>query len=89
LPEGVPLTTGNEALYHGYIGCGRTFGTLFDVEGDPVTFVERPEAGGVDSRMMNENIGTVFLLDKAKSLTVIEPLHDTICHAEFLLRKRY
>jgi hypothetical protein len=76
----------NEALNHGYIGCGRTLGALFDVKGNPVTFIERFESGGVDCRMMNEYIRTVFLLDKTKPLAVIKPLHDTICHANILLR---
>jgi hypothetical protein len=38
--------------------------------------------------MMNEYIRAILLLDETKPLAVIEPLHDTICHANFLLRKK-
>jgi hypothetical protein len=30
----------NEALDNGYIRCGRTFGTLLNLEANPVAFVE-------------------------------------------------
>jgi hypothetical protein len=73
-------------LDYGHVSGGRAFGTLFDFKGNPVTFVERPETVGVDGRMMNENVRTVFLLDKTIPLAVVEPLHDTICHADFLLQ---
>ena len=73
----------NEGLDRGHVCCGRPFGSLLDVKGDPIAFVERSEPGGVDRRMMNENIRPIFLLDKSKTLAVIEPLHNTTCHAAF------
>jgi hypothetical protein len=76
----------NEALDHSHVSCSRPLGTLLDVKANSVAFVERSEPTGINRRMMNENIRTVFLLDKTKPLAVIEPLHDTICHANILLR---
>jgi hypothetical protein len=80
------LNPRNEGLDHGHVSGGWAFGTLFDFKGDPIAFAERPETAGIDRRMMNEYIRTVFLFDKTKPLAVIEPLHDTICHADFLLQ---
>ncbi|XPS82801.1 uncharacterized protein Dvar_08190 [Desulfosarcina variabilis str. Montpellier] len=37
--------------------------------------------------MMNKNIRPIFLLDKTKTLAVIEPFHDTTCHTKVLLKK--
>jgi len=76
----------DEVLDDDHIGCGRSFRTFFDFERNPITFVERPESSGVDGCMMYENIRAVFLFDKTKSLTVVKPLHNTICHSNFLLR---
>ena len=33
--------------------------------------------------MMDKNVRTVLLLDEAVPLLVVEPLHDTVCHAVF------
>jgi hypothetical protein len=57
-----------------------TFGSLFNFEGNLITFVERPESSRIDSGMMNENIRTIFLLDETITLTVIKPLYNAICH---------
>jgi hypothetical protein len=35
--------------------------------------------------MMYENVGTVFLLDKAVPFLVVKPLYDTIRHCGILL----
>ncbi len=75
-----PLKRKNEALDHGHVRSGRSFGSLLDVKGNTVTFAERFESGGVDSRMMDEYIRPIFLLDKTKTLAVIKPLHNTVCH---------
>jgi hypothetical protein len=32
--------------------------------------------------MMYEYICTIFLLDKAITLTIVEPFHSTICHSD-------
>jgi hypothetical protein len=32
--------------------------------------------------MMYEYICTIFLLDKAITLTIVEPFHNTICHSD-------
>gem|GEM_PF-3096433 len=60
----------------------RAFRPLFYVKGNLIAFVERPESFRIDSGVMHENIRAIFLLDKAITLAVIEPFHNTICHSD-------
>jgi hypothetical protein len=39
--------------------------------------------------MMDEKILTIFLLNKAVTLLVTEPLHGSFCHSDFLLSKDF
>ena len=39
--------------------------------------------------MMNENIWSIFLLDKTKSFLVVKPFDDTFCHDDILLSMDY
>jgi hypothetical protein len=60
----------------------RAFWSFFDVKGNMVAFVKRPESRCLNAGMMDEHIRTVFLLDKTITLAVIKPLHNTICHSD-------
>ena len=73
-----------EVLRYFDIHCRKTFGSLFYVKGDPVSFVQRFETGCIDTRMMNKYIWTIFLLDEAIALAVIEPFYSSFCQNTYL-----
>jgi hypothetical protein len=81
--DGMPrFHLGYSELNYSDIYCSRAFFTLFYVKGNPIAFIKRLETGCIDSRMMNEYIRTVFLLDKTKTFSVIKPLHGSISHSD-------
>jgi hypothetical protein len=60
-------------------------GTLLDIEGHPVTFMELLEATGSDTGVMNEYIRSIFLLDEAVTLTAVKPFDNSISHNDISL----
>jgi hypothetical protein len=53
-----------------------TFLAVSDREFDFLTLGERLEAGTLNGAEVNKYIGTGFLLDKAKTLGLVKPLHS-------------
>jgi hypothetical protein len=72
-------------LNYGYVYCGRTFGALLNVKRNPVALIKRFKPGRIDSRMMDKNIRTVFLLDKTIPLAAVKPFYYAISHCNNLL----
>ena len=62
-----------------YIRGLKSLGTLGNVEFDLITFSQGFETFGLDCGKMHEYIVAAFLLDKAKALCVVEPLHSAFC----------
>jgi len=56
---------------------------------DSLAFIEAFESGSIDASVMDENILTIILLNKAVTLLVTEPLHGSFCHSAFLLSKKF
>jgi hypothetical protein len=75
----------NKKLNHCYIGSGRAFLTLLDIECNLVAFIERFESGRIDGGMMDKHIRSVFLLNESESFSIIKPLDSTIRHNHILL----
>jgi hypothetical protein len=80
-----PYSAQNSVLNCNNIYCGRAFFPLLYVKGTSGAFSKRLEAIPIDSRMMNEYIRTIFLLNEAIAFLVIKPLHDSISHSDNLL----
>ncbi len=55
----------------------QALGTFLHNERYTGAFVEGPVAAGCNSRKMDENIFSVFALDKPKTFTCVKPLHCT------------
>ena len=68
-------------LFDGYVGSGGAFLPLLDFKSNPIAFFERPKSGGIDRRVMNEDIRTVILLNEAVTFLVVEPFDNAIRHA--------
>jgi hypothetical protein len=66
-----------------------TFLTLGDIECDPVALLERLETGGVDARVMDEHVRSVFLLDKTVALAVIKPFYHALCHSNSSFQQKF
>ncbi len=62
------------------VGGLRTLGTVGNLEAHALTLRESLEPIACDGRKVHENIGTVSLLDKAKTLGITEPLYCSFCH---------
>ena len=76
--EGGPLL-GNEVLDDGYIGSGRAFGSLLDVEIDAISLVQHFEAFTGDLLVVNENIFFAFrIFNESISLVVVKPFYPTL-----------
>ncbi len=76
--EGCP---DSEELFHRDIDGRRAFFTLLDIKCDLVAFLEASEATGIDCRMVNEYIRTVFLLNEPKTFFVIKPFYCAVGHS--------
>jgi hypothetical protein len=76
-------------LDHFYMYCSRAFIPVLYVKGNSVAFIERLETGCIDSRMMNEYIRTVFLLNEAIAFSVIKPFYRSIGHGDILLPDKF
>jgi hypothetical protein len=76
------------SLNDGYVSSGRAFLTLFYIESNPVTLFEGFKSGGIDPRVMDEHIRSVFLFDKTKSFLITEPFHNPSSHRDNLLSKK-
>lgn len=77
-------------LHNCYVGSSRSFGSLNNLKGNPIAFVERPEPVCVNAGMMNKYIRSVFLLNKAVTLTAVEPFYDAVNHGQrTLLSKKF
>jgi len=77
----------NRVLNDRYIHCGRAFFPFFDVKGHAVAFVQRLEAGSIDSRMMHEYIRAIFLFDETIAFFIAKPFYCSISHSDTLLSK--
>ena len=62
---------------------GRALGTVDDFELNPRTLFQGPETFGLDGGMMDENVRSVILLDEAKALGIVKPLHSTFFHFHY------
>ena len=58
------------------------FIALGHIEADAIAFVEGFETIAHDLRKVDEYVRTVVLLDKAKTLSFVEPLYCTFSHLE-------
>jgi hypothetical protein len=76
-------------LHNGQINSGGTFLTLLYVECHLIAFIEGFKTGRIYSRVMNEDIRSVFPLDEAETFAVIKPLYDSIGHDNLLLSKLF
>jgi hypothetical protein len=74
---------------YGHVGSSRAFGALFHIERNPVSFVQGTKTGGVDGTVMYEYIRPVFLLDETKTLAVIKPFYNSVCHAIILQNNNF
>jgi len=72
-------------LSDGYIYCRRALLTIFDVKGDPISFIQRFKTACIDSGMMNKHIRSLFLFYKTIAFTAVKPFYDTISHRNVLL----
>jgi hypothetical protein len=58
--------------------------SLYDAELHGLAFLQAAEAGSLDSREMHEYIFAALPGDKAKTLSIVEPLHCTCFHVSKL-----
>jgi hypothetical protein len=66
--------------------CGlQSLGSLDDIELHLLTLGEGLEPLGLDRGEVNEDVLAPLLLDEAKPLRIVEPLHTSLCHFELLL----
>src|SRR6478609_10862744 len=61
---------------------------LDDVELDPLPFLQGPEPVGVDGGVVDEDVLAALLGDEAEALRIIEPLHGTRRHRNYLAERR-
>jgi hypothetical protein len=61
----------------GNIGCLWSFGALYDLEFDRVTFLQRSETISDNCRVVNEDIGPVVPANESVSFRVVKPLHGS------------
>jgi len=54
-----------------------------------VTLIESLETVTANGGIVNKKIRTIFLLNKAKSLSIIKPLHNTISQCVYILLNLY
>jgi hypothetical protein len=76
-------------LDYSHFYCSRAFIPLLYVKGNSVAFIERLEPGCIDSRVMNEYISTIFLLNEAIAFAVVKPLNSSISHDNILLSQEF
>jgi hypothetical protein len=74
-----------EQLEFNYIYRFGTFGALFSIKADIVTFGKTFKAAALDGRMVDKYITVVFSSNETKTFAVIEPLHCSLCHFVYLL----
>ena len=68
-------------------GSSGTFGALFRIEADAIAFFERVESSSMDSRAMDEHLGTVFLFNKSITFWFVERLYDSIDRMNILFAR--
>src|SRR6185312_7236023 len=62
-------------------GCLRALGALTDLELDLLVLLKSPEAGTLNFRVVDKNVGGAVLgSDKAEALLRVEPLHSSLWH---------
>jgi len=76
-------------LNHRDVRSCRAFLTLLDVKRDLVAFAEGFKPAGVDRRVVNEHIRSIFLLDEAESLVIVKPFNSSISHVSILLSLKF
>jgi len=54
-------------------------------QGHAIAFMECPKTFGVDTRMMNEHIGSVFLLNETVAFFLVKPFNGAVGHSGVLL----
>ena len=67
----------------GDVHSSGAFLALLNVEGNLGTFVKGLEARTVDSGVVYEYVGSILLLDETKTLRVVEPFYNSVCHSDF------
>jgi hypothetical protein len=85
---GMPFFLDDKKLDYRYVCRGRTFLTLLDIKCNLVAFIQRFETARIDGGMMYKNIWSVFLLNEAKSFTIIKPFNSSIGHDNNLLSSK-
>ena len=75
----------NKALNYSNVYRRWAFFPLLYAKSDPVAFIKGLKTDRIDSWMMDKNIFTIFLLNKAVALVVIEPFHNSISLSDILL----
>ena len=74
-------------LNAGNVSSLQAFGAFHYFKLNGITFSKGLEAVAVDSGKVNENVLATILLQKTKTLAVIEPLYPTCCHTLLLLQR--
>ena len=72
-----PLTVKLGLLYYGYIRSLQPFWTFNYVELYLLTILQCFESFSCDSRIVDEQVVTILLLDKAESSPVVKPFDST------------
>ncbi len=76
----MPRLFTENTLVLNHIGCCRSFGTVNYIKTYRSTLIKRPVTVRLNGGMVNENIRSIFLLDKTKTLGRIKPLYNTFIH---------
>jgi hypothetical protein len=68
-----------------YVDGGKPPGALLDIQGNRVSFGQRPEPGSIDSGVMDEDIRSILRFNETRALFVIKPFYGSVGHCENLL----
>jgi hypothetical protein len=71
------LFFGQKLVRHGDVASLRSFGSLFNIELDLLTFLQVAVAIALNGGEMDENVLSAFALDEAEAFFTIEPLDGT------------
>jgi len=58
-----------------------TFGALFDIEPNPLTFIERFKTCPDNGAVMDKNIAAFIILDETEPLLFVKPLYLSFCQS--------
>ena len=75
----------NLKLLFFYIFCSGSSLADFNLKRDPISFSKRSESLHINRRMVHKYVVTVFLLNKAISLSITKPFYDSVRQSVILL----